>query len=102
MPLVFLDDLTEMGVKTGHAKFLLLAVKDLRDDIKSSIKHNNQDQDENKKNCSLTCKTFKYPVTSEDGFVYEWAAIEHWLKNHSVSPLTNMVLGNKNLTSVHI
>lgn len=41
-------------------------------------------------------------VIAADGSTYERSAIEKWLKNNDVSPVTNQRLEHKNLTSNQI
>ena len=48
--------------------------------------------------CPLSLEPMLDPVYTCDGFVYERAQIELWLKDHSRSPMTNLELPNKNLT----
>ena len=38
------------------------------------------------------------PVSTCDGLTYERATIEHWLRGHNTSPISNAQLANKNLT----
>jgi hypothetical protein len=38
------------------------------------------------------------PVSTCDGFTYERSSIERWLRQSSLSPLTNLVLPRKELT----
>ena len=49
--------------------------------------------------CPITQMLFVDPVVATDGNTYERQAIEIWLKNNSKSPLTNLKLESKNLTS---
>mmetsp|Transcript_13775 Transcript_13775/g.20794 ORF Transcript_13775/g.20794 Transcript_13775/m.20794 type:complete len:589 (-) Transcript_13775:161-1927(-) len=49
--------------------------------------------------CPLTHEVFKDPVITKDGHTYERKAIEHWFNTHDTSPMTNMKLIDKSLTS---
>ena len=40
------------------------------------------------------------PVTAADGFCYERAALEDWLRRRQVSPMTNALLPHARLTPV--
>jgi hypothetical protein len=40
---------------------------------------------------------FSEPVICSDGFTYEKSAIEIWFKSNNTSPMTGLVLENKNL-----
>ena len=41
------------------------------------------------------------PVLASDGWVYERAAIEQWLRQHRTSPMTNAPLPSRQLTPNH-
>uniref|UniRef100_A0A7S0DVA6 Uncharacterized protein n=1 Tax=Amorphochlora amoebiformis TaxID=1561963 RepID=A0A7S0DVA6_9EUKA len=48
--------------------------------------------------CPITLEPFKDPVILvDDGHVYERAAIEEWLTNHDLNPMTNLPLKSKAL-----
>ena len=47
--------------------------------------------------CPILMEAMIDPVICSDGFSYERAAIEEWLRRHGTSPKTNEVLPNKNL-----
>lgn len=47
--------------------------------------------------CPITMKIFTDPVICSDGFTYEKSAIEIWFKSNNTSPMTGLVLENKNL-----
>ena len=42
--------------------------------------------------CPLTKQVMRDPVVAGDGYTYERAAIEHWLGQHSISPITKQPL----------
>ena len=42
---------------------------------------------------------FKDPVTAADGYNYEHYAITDWLSKHDTSPMTNLPLSHRKLTS---
>ncbi len=50
--------------------------------------------------CPISCELVKDPVTAEDGHTYERAAIESWLEDHHVSPMTRAPIG-RNLLPNH-
>lgn len=47
--------------------------------------------------CPILMEAMIDPVICSDGFSYERAAIEDWLRHHETSPKTNEVLSNKKL-----
>jgi hypothetical protein len=47
--------------------------------------------------CSITMEILTDPVICSDGFTYERTAIEIWLRSNNTSPMTGLVLENKNL-----
>ena len=47
--------------------------------------------------CPILMEAMIDPVICSDGFSYERAAIENWLRHHETSPKTNEVLSNKKL-----
>lgn len=47
--------------------------------------------------CPLTLELMKDPVSTVDGHTYERKAIEEWLETNDTSPLTAMVLADKQL-----
>lgn len=49
--------------------------------------------------CPITQMLFVDPVVAADGNTYEREAIEIWLKDHQKSPLTNMNMSSKILTT---
>ena len=49
--------------------------------------------------CCITQDVMKDPVTTIDGHTYDRIAILRWFEDHSTSPLTGLVLANKNLIS---
>ena len=42
--------------------------------------------------CPITAEVFDDPVVAADGFTYERAAIERWLRQKQASPMTNLPL----------
>ncbi len=52
--------------------------------------------------CPITHSLMRDPVTTADGQLYEREAIELWLKDHTTSPLPNMVLDSKQLAPSHL
>ena len=51
--------------------------------------------------CSITMEILTDPVICSDGFTYERTAIEIWLRSNNSSPMTGLVLENKNLIPNH-
>lgn len=51
--------------------------------------------------CPITLEIFKDPVLAADGFNYERAQIEHWLRFSTRSPVTNATLAHKHLNPNH-
>lgn len=47
--------------------------------------------------CPITGDIFFDPVMTSDGHTYERKAIESWFEKHRTSPVTNLILDNKNL-----
>lgn len=47
--------------------------------------------------CPITQDVMEDPVVTADGNSYERAAIEHWLRTHNTSPLTNLALPSTSL-----
>ena len=43
-----------------------------------------------------------HPVIAADGHTYERAAIELWLKQHNMSPVSGQVLAHKRIVQNHI
>ena len=41
------------------------------------------------------------PTIAADGHTYERSAIEHWLKQHSMSPVTGQLLHHKCIMANH-
>ncbi|KAK9819277.1 hypothetical protein WJX81_005052 [Elliptochloris bilobata] len=50
--------------------------------------------------CPITQELMHEPVTAADGFCYERAALENWLRRRPVSPMTNAPLPHARLTPV--
>jgi len=48
--------------------------------------------------CPITMAVMKDPVVAADGHTYERSAIESWLRQRKVSPLTNSPMTAKPLT----
>ena len=51
--------------------------------------------------CPLNSPVMKDPVMCADGYSYERANIEHWLKTSKLSPVTGKALAHKNLVPHH-
>ena len=49
--------------------------------------------------CPISLEIMEDPVVAGDGFTYDKANIEEWLKNNSTSPITNIVMKSKILVS---
>lgn len=49
--------------------------------------------------CPITLELPVDPVTAADGYLYERASVEKWLRNNIRSPMTNAVLGHRYLVS---
>lgn len=47
--------------------------------------------------CPITLTLMSEPVICCDGFTYEKSAIEKWFKSKNTSPMTGLVLENKNI-----
>lgn len=47
--------------------------------------------------CPITHEVLREPVVAADGITYERKAITNWLATHDTSPMTNVVLSNKEL-----
>jgi hypothetical protein len=47
--------------------------------------------------CPITLELPVDPVTAADGYFYERASVEKWLRNNNRSPMTNAVLGHRYL-----
>ena len=47
--------------------------------------------------CPITHELFRDPVVARDGQTYEREAIEHWLREHNTSPVTNEAMLSKDL-----
>ena len=47
---------------------------------------------------AFRCKLMADPVFASDGFTYERAPMELWMKSHATSPITNQPLAHKMLT----
>jgi len=47
--------------------------------------------------CPISQEVMVDPVTTSDGFTYDRANIERWLREHDTSPVTNQRVGNKTL-----
>ena len=64
-----------------------------------TIKHSqiHKKMQEEKFLCPITREPMKEPVFTCDGHTYEKSAIANWLINHNTSPITGLVLANKNL-----
>src|SRR5687768_15456079 len=45
--------------------------------------------------CPITHMLMEDPVIADDGHTYEHRAISMWLRQHSSSPLTNVILKDK-------
>lgn len=52
--------------------------------------------------CSITDEIFFDPVTAEDGFNYERWAIEYWLVNNRISPMTGLLMGTNIVPNITI
>lgn len=51
--------------------------------------------------CPITLDIFQDPVVASDGHTYDRFAMIAWFAEHDTSPLTNMVLRNKQWQSNH-
>lgn len=51
--------------------------------------------------CPITRMIFLYPATATDGNIYEFQAIEKWLKITDISPVTGQKLPSKTLMPAH-
>ena len=49
----------------------------------------------NKMYCPITKEIMLKPYVAADGFTYEKWAINNWLKNNSVSPITGKIIGKE-------
>ena len=52
--------------------------------------------------CPITRDFFKNPVVASDGYTYESEAIENYLKDNSVSPITKQPITNITFPNLHI
>ena len=51
--------------------------------------------------CPITSEIMTDPVSTEDGFTYERAAITEWLRTKDTSPKTGAKLESKALFQIH-
>jgi U-box domain len=47
--------------------------------------------------CAITLEVFRDPVRLADGITYERQAIVAWLRKHNTSPITRVILTDKNI-----
>lgn len=88
------DDLEKLHIPLGHRKRLLSASAKMagQGDVLTA-----KDEVPNEFYCPITMELMTDPVIASDGFSYEREAIESWLRQKQLSPMTNEPLKNKDL-----